>query len=599
MKRKGFQLFADYPGPRFHIIAREETTLAFHGRVYGSIDLPSILNNLMDIYEKNGDIDRIFRELEGDFSLLVFDHKKDRCMLGTDRFDRGEIYWFAEKPISFFTHLPFFLKVTGIKPDLNMGPIWDRFATGATTPPETLYKNIFTNVTGEYVCLNSHGEWKRFSYWSPLKVLRERSDKVEKEVESLVQEIRHCFIDKVSQEISPYRRLGVGLSGGMDSAAILGAARKVFDGEIIAVTIGPSGPDSPDLPRARESARFNNSRHIEIYPCASDLEDFPLVMGSVAQPFRSASTFMNHQISKRVHDEGGECVLWGFGADLIFGNAGYCRLFFNKEGGRLPALIVDPLIWFLKTLPQHRYAVGATSRLIWQRKPIEARMAERYFRVCKKPRYYQEKRLFRQEFVDLGREHDILKRISNILYDGTDHIVGHLIEVDFKIVHMYHQVSGAHQICRNNLLDAIITYYNKDYAELNLLVPDRIRAMDNWNKYVLREAFKPLVHDNIYKGNRGACIIPWDRIISGPFREAVIRYLSSSSIIGKIFKVRHLPHLDRMIKHPGLMYLNLLGLALWNEVTFNGASPEIPLSEILGYRWRRQDKHYPEQLNPL
>lgn len=591
--RQGFQLFADLSEPRTYILDRERTTLAFNGGLYGTDNPSSLLNIMIDLYEQHGDFEKVISPMEGDFSLLLFDHKEQLCVLCTDRFARGEIYWATKYPVSFCTRLPTFIEVSGIRPELNIAPIWDRFAIGATTPPETVYMNIYTNVTGEYVTLDSSGKWKSHPYWSPLKFVRGHPFRSELVRETIIREFRKCFVEKVSEEIAPYNKLGVGLSGGMDSAAILGAARQGFEGDIIAVTIGPSGPDSPDLPRARASAGFNRAKHIEVYPCAEDLEDFTRVMGRMAQPFRSASSFMNHQISKRVRDNGGECVLWGFGADLIFGNAGYCRRFFNREGGNLPGLITDPLIWILESLPPNRYTSGAVNRLIWQRTPIEERLAERYFRVCKKPRYFHEKRLFRHEFLSLGRENEILERISLILCDGTDHIVEHLIETDFKVVHMYHQVSGAHQICRNSNIDSIITYYNKDYVELNLSISNEIRALDKWNKYILREAFKPFVHETIYRGSRGACIIPWDRIIAGQFRDSVIRYLASSSIIKKIFKVRHLSYLDRMIKHPGLMYLNLLGLALWYEVRFNSLNPETPLSEILDYRWQKQDRQYP------
>jgi hypothetical protein len=141
-------------------------------------------------------------------------------------------------------------------------------------------------------------------------------------------------------------------------------------------------------------------------------------------------------------------------------------------------------------------------------------------------------------------------------------------------------------------VDSIITYYNRDYVELNLLASDRIRALGDWNKFVLREAFRPLVHPSIYSGRRGACIIRWDRMINGPFKRSLVEYLKKSEIIRRIFKVEHLLHLERMIKHPGLIYLNLLGLALWYDVNFNNIPPDTPLSDILNYRWAERDSSF-------
>jgi hypothetical protein len=127
-------------------------------------------------------------------------------------------------------------------------------------------------------------------------------------------------------------------------------------------------------------------------------------------------------------------------------------------------------------------------------------------------------------------------------------------------------------------------------VEKNLMASDKLRALDGWNKYILREAFRPLVHKDIYEGNRGACIIKWDRMISGPFKVALINYLKKSNIIREIFEEKYLKGLQRMIKHPGLMLLNLLGLALWYDANFNGINPETPLSEVIDYRWQYQDE---------
>ena len=591
--REGFHAYVDLSNSRCRLLDRKVTTLLFWGRIYDRSDPITILEPLLENYERDRDAKRIFDYLEGDFSLVLFDHDRQKGYLGRDRFARGEIYWCTHMPFSFFTHPRLFFEATGCRAELNYRLLWDRFAIGAATPPETVYKHVFNNVTGEYIEADAAGEIRRVPYWSPMEFIRNNSTGRIHNAGRAIESIRDCFIKKVSLEISPYRKLGTGLSGGMDSAAVLGAARKSFDGDIIAVTVGPNGPSSPDLPHARESAGFNKADHLEYYPRAVDLEDFPGVMGGLAQPFRSASSFMNHQIAKRGFGEGGECGLWGYGADLIFGNAGYYRRFYNQEGGLLPPYIADPLIHSLQLMPQNRIIVGAINRLLWQRNPHEERLAERYFRVCKKPRYYQERRLFRNGFLTLGREAEILKRIEEMLNQENHSIVERLMEADYKIVHMYHQVSGTHQVCRADSLDSIITYYNKDYAEMNIRVSDDIRAMGHWNKYVLREAFRPLVTENVYRGTRGACIIPWDRIITGSFKDAVVRYLFSSTIIREIFKTRYLPHLEKMIKHPGLMYLNLLGLALWHDVQWNRISRDMPLSDILEYTWQEQDKQYP------
>lgn len=592
VQKNGFRVYRTRSDERDFLLDLDDMTLLFRGRIYGTKDLQKLFWRLLEGYGRDGDAGNIFRALEGDFCLIIMDHKREVAYMGRDRFARGEVYWHIGESLSFFTHPREFFREVGFRPSLNIGPLWDRFAIGAITPPETVYRDVYTTVAGEFVRTDRKGQVERVPYWSPLQyVTNGPCDKME-DLNTFVADLRSCFTRKVAEEIAPYKKLGVGLSGGMDSAAITGAARKAFTGDMVAVTVGPDGPRSRDLPKARKSAALNHIRQIEYYPKATDLDDFPLLMGGLPQPFRAGSRFMNHQIAKRVRREGGECVLWGFGADLIFGNAGYCKHLLEGGDGRIPACLTAPLLRTLRILPQSRPVVALTHKLIWYQNNGDKGLGEKYFRVMKKPRFYQERRLFRKEFLDLGREQEIRQRIDGILDRRDAWLVERLIEADFKVVHIYQQVSGAHQTCRLDGLDAIITYYNADYAELNLKAADSIRRMGDWNKYALREAYQSLVHPDIFRGHRGACVLRWDEMISGPFRQAVIRYLSSSPIIKTVFRTGELPRLNRLIKHPGLMYLNLLGLAVWYEVNFKGASPETPLSSLLDYRWQSQDHHH-------
>ncbi|MFC1814719.1 asparagine synthase-related protein [Thermodesulfobacteriota bacterium] len=592
MKRNAFHLFTDPSDGEAFILDRPKTILIFEGKNYGSSDLKGLFEPLLGRYEEDKDAGRLFDYLEGDFSLCLFDVQRALVFMGTDRFARGQIFWGSRRPVAFFTHPSLFFRSTSLKPTLDTFPLWDRFAIGAITPPETLYKGYFSNVTGEYVQIDLQGKTKRCVYWSPLRRLTSGGLKKTDNVSFLSTQVQECFSKKVSEEISPYRKLGVGLSGGMDSGAILGAARRHFSGDVIAVSLGPDGPRSPDLKKARVTAAFNEARHIEYYPVARDLDDFTGIMGRLSQPFRSATIFMNYQIAKRVKEYDGECVLWGYGADLVLGNAGYCRRLYNIEDDLWPSSFTNPIIMALRLLPQNRYVAGLLNRILLHASLDSSSLGEKYFRGCKKSRFYQEKRLFKKGFVEAGREEEILSRIDRILQDNNESIVDRLIEVDLKVIHVYNQVSCAHHSSRIAGLDSIITYYNRDYVEINLMASNKIRALDRWNKYLLREAFRPFVHKDIYGGKRGACIIRWDKIISGPFRDAVINYLTHSEVIGDIFEVKYLRRLKGMIKHPGLMLLNLLGLALWYDVNFNDVGPETPLSEIIDYRWQEQDRTY-------
>jgi len=588
--REGFQLYLDPSDRRSFYVERPKSTLAFRGKILGQRDLGGFFHRLLEGFETHCDPMEVFGPLDGDYCIVVYHHAQKEAYISVDRFARGEVYWRESRPIAFFTDPGRFSQAVGLPFELNLPPLLDRFSIGAVTPPETVYQRVFAPVAGEYVTLSEEGTATRVSYWSPLSCIEEGRCVKTDNADQLTAELKSCFLAKVKEETEPYRKLGVGLSGGMDSASILGAARRGFHGDIVAVTVAPDGPTSADLPRARTSASFNRAEHLVFYPTAKDLDDFPYLMGSLAQPFRSNHAFMNYQVSKQVAERGGECVLWGYGADLILGNAGYCRRFFHREAEPWPSYLLNPAISILRRLPQNRYVVGLMNRGLWRSDLATASLAEKYFRVCKKPRFFQERRLFREDFLKLGREREILSRISGILRDHDEMIVDRLIEADYRWVHTYQQISCTAQVTRINGVDSILTYYNKDYAEVNLKASDRIRAMGGWNKYILRQAFRDLVHTDIYNGARGACTIKWDRIISGPFRKATLQYLQSSEILQEVFRIELLDCIHKMIKHPGLMLLNLLGLALWYDIRFKGISAGTPLSTILDYSWKRQDE---------
>ena len=150
-------------------ILHDQNVFIFNGEIYNYKELLKNLNIETDnktfdgtvipfLYEKYGN--SLFKEINGMFSMVIYDKKKHKIILARDRFGEKPLYYFLNNKFLFFSSEISPLQKT-INTKLNYLNLAKYFAYGFIPSPNTLYENIYKIEPGSYLEINLNNFSKR------------------------------------------------------------------------------------------------------------------------------------------------------------------------------------------------------------------------------------------------------------------------------------------------------------------------------------------------------------------------------------------------------------------------------------------------------
>ena len=211
----------------------EDIHIVFNGEIYNYKELRKKLIKkhkfksnsdtevILHLYEEKGE--NLLKYLRGMFALAIWDSKKRKLFLARDRFGIKPLYYsYSDDFFVFASEIKAILKTNLIKKDINKNSAALFLLNGYIPTPNTIYKNIFSLEPGHYITIDERRITKK-SYYSLENVFLNIENLSEKEAikkvySSLVDSIRHHMICDVP--------IGIFLSGGIDSSAIVSLARE-------------------------------------------------------------------------------------------------------------------------------------------------------------------------------------------------------------------------------------------------------------------------------------------------------------------------------------------------------------------------------------
>jgi len=275
---------------------------------------------LLHLYEEMGPA--CVERLRGMFAFALWDAPRKTLLLARDRL--------GKKPLYYWHHGGLFLFASEIKgllchPAVSRTLDWDALhhylAFGYTAPTRSIFAGI-AKLPPAHIAILQDGALTLRRYWD----LPTGSTLLDSQpsLPEVAARIRHELREAVRLRLESDVPLGVFLSGGIDSSAVVASMREVSSQRIATFTIGfgRAAPSFDELPYARMVARrFETDHHEEILePKVADL--LPTIVHHFDEPFADSSaipTFVVAQATAR-HVK---VALSGIGGDEAF--AGYPR----------------------------------------------------------------------------------------------------------------------------------------------------------------------------------------------------------------------------------------------------------------------------------
>jgi len=262
------------------------------------------------------------RSLRGMYAIAIHDRAARRVVLARDPFGIKPLYLadtalglaFASEPAAL---LDAGLVPRGLDPRKRDELIELQFTTGAETP----FPGIRRLLPGETVA----AEEGRIVARERLAALPDGGPEEIADAEALAR-LDAALIDSVSVHRRSDVPYGLFLSGGIDSAAVLAAMRRLDERPVLAFTAGFDAPGAADeREAARAAAAAAGARHVEVTVTEAEFwSHLPAIAAAMDDPAADYAIVPTWLLARRARQEV-KVVLSGEGGDEMFGGYGRYR----------------------------------------------------------------------------------------------------------------------------------------------------------------------------------------------------------------------------------------------------------------------------------
>ncbi len=268
------------------------------------------------------------KDMQGAFTLMLFDESEKRLLLATDRLGQNNLYY-AQTPngIVFGSTADGVIAHPEVSSEISRQSIYDYVYFHHCPSPHTIYRQV-QKLEGGQLLSYQEGKISLSYYWMP--VFSEQGDY---SLEQSGQELRNEILEAVRQSVAGFKETGAFLSGGLDSSSVAGALSKVYPDQAKTFTMGFPVEGYDEIEYARIAVeRFKAQAH-EYYVTPEDtVAAVPKIAAFYDEPFGNSSALAAYYCAKLAKDNGIKVMLAGDGGDELFaGNERYAKqLLFNR-----------------------------------------------------------------------------------------------------------------------------------------------------------------------------------------------------------------------------------------------------------------------------
>ncbi len=303
------------------------TAIVFNGEIYNFKDLRSDLEKKGHVFVSTSDtevllkmyIDKkesMFSELNGMFSVAIWDERRRRLILARDRVGKKPLYYcVAGKRISFSSELFSLMKDAEIPRTVSNQAVFEFFLYDFVPSPHSIFEAV-NKLPPAHIAVFDETGMTITRYWSPPRPGELNN------YQAARQELDDLLKDSVKRRLISDVPLGAFLSGGIDSTLISSLMVQESSERLKTFSISFPGTTYDESAWSRLAANFIGSEHRE-YPVEYNIiELLPKLARHFGEPFGDSSAIPTWHLCRHTRDHV-TVALSGDGGDELF--AGYER----------------------------------------------------------------------------------------------------------------------------------------------------------------------------------------------------------------------------------------------------------------------------------
>ncbi len=328
----------DLPGGHQPITNEDESLwITFNGEIYNHLELrPDLLARghrfrthsdteiILHLYEEYdlGFVDH----LRGMFAFAIWDGRQQRLVLARDRLGVKPLFYFLEpRRLGFASELRALRELMPSQPSIDAQSVYDFFGFRYVPAPRTLYRGIEKLLPGHLLVADRKGVTNR-AYWD-IPAEEETSKPPIDIAAEVVEHLRASVKLRLIADVP----LGVFLSGGTDSSAVVAFMSELGARPLRTFSVGFHEPQYSELPFARLVAEHYRTEHQELVMTPEDLSnELPRLVAFRNEPLAEPTDVPLYLISRSAA-QSVKVVLAGEGGDELF--AGYPKYAADRLAG--------------------------------------------------------------------------------------------------------------------------------------------------------------------------------------------------------------------------------------------------------------------------
>ncbi|UCD03896.1 MAG: asparagine synthase (glutamine-hydrolyzing) [Candidatus Woesearchaeota archaeon] len=330
---------------------KDSLQLIYNGEIYNFKEIREELENKGHKFYSNCDGEVIVHSYEeygvdclkkfnGMFAICIYDTAKRQLFLARDRIGIKPLYYYIKAGVFIFCSEIKGILEHPIEREINK-PVLDKFIAMRYIPGnETIFKNIFSFPPAHYGIFDlKKKELIIKEYWD----IEEAS--VESDEDFFIEELRSLLKDSIKKRLISDVPLGVYLSGGIDSSAVVGLLASIKKEEddsspIKTFSVGFKYGEGyvNELDKAKIVSESYNTEHKEFVIDPDISKILPDLIKHFDQPFADPAAIPVYELSREATKHV-TVVLTGDGGDELF--AGYDQykfLMMKKKLDKIPLM---------------------------------------------------------------------------------------------------------------------------------------------------------------------------------------------------------------------------------------------------------------------
>ncbi len=474
------------------IICGHPTIADNHSGQYSKVSTKPQLVSIVEKYKKHGY--KFLRELNGSFSVVLFDTRNHITLLAIDRMGIEQMhYCCVDGQLVFSNSLISLSDFPTINKSIKPQSIYNYFYFHCIPSPDTIFENIYKLKPAE-VLIFKNGALSKDLFWQP-----EFSERHSVPVEQLQSEVRHSMENTMSGlSVDPHT--GAFLSGGTDSSTIAGLLKKYHPNDAPVFSIGFEEQGYDEMEFADIAVKKFKNKHHKYYVNFDDvLRLFDEIPKIYEEPFGNSSVVPTYAAAKYAKNHGINHLLGGDGGDELFGgNSRYVTQKLFNIYSNIPKwareIILEPC--FVNSVAASIPIAKKAKSYIEQAKiPMPQRMQTYNILHMQSPDSIFDKHYL--DAIDPDYPVSLLSESYNQIADAS--LLNKMLYLDWKFTLADNDIRKVNTMCRAAGVEVSYPFLDNRVVECSTRIPSNLKIQGNRLRAFYKDTYSSLLPPEIIK----------------------------------------------------------------------------------------------------